>query len=35
MDNGLASFFAPITLLIGGGLLALGLLSFLDLHLSR
>ncbi len=32
MDNGLASFFAPITLLIGGALVALGLLSFFDLN---
>ena len=32
MENGLASFFAPITLLVGGGLVALGFLSFLDLN---
>ena len=32
MDNVLASFFAPITLLVGGALVALGFLSFLDLH---
>jgi len=32
MDNVLASFFAPITLLLGGGLVALGFLSFLDLN---
>jgi hypothetical protein len=35
MDNVLASFFAPITLLIGGGLVALGFLSFLDLNFFK
>jgi len=35
MDNVLASFFAPITLLLGGGLVALGFLSFLDLNFFK
>ena len=35
MDNALASFFAPITLLVGGGLVALGFLSFLDLNFFK
>jgi len=35
MDNVLASFFAPITLLLGGALVALGFLSFLDLNFFK
>ena len=32
MNEGVVTFFAPITLMIGGGLIAMGLLSFLDLN---
>jgi hypothetical protein len=35
MENGLAAFFAPMTLLLGGGLVALGALSFLDLNFFK
>jgi hypothetical protein len=35
MNEGIAPFFAPFTLLIGGGLLAVGLLSLLDLHFFK
>ena len=35
MDGGIAPFFAPITLIIGGILLVVGLLSFLDLHFLK
>ncbi len=35
MENGLATFFAPITLLVGGGLVAVGLLAFLDLNFFK
>ncbi len=35
MNEGMASFFAPITLLVGGGLVALGFLSFLDLNFFK
>ena len=32
MNEDVATFFAPFTLLLGGGLVALGLLSFIDLN---
>lgn len=32
MNSGVAAFFAPITLMVGGALVALGLLSLLDLN---
>jgi len=32
MNEDIGTFFAPITLLIGGALIAAGLLSFLDLN---
>lgn len=35
MNADVGTFFAPITLIIGGGLLAVGLLSFLDLHFFK
>lgn len=35
MNEGLAAFFAPITLLLGGALVALGFLSFLDLNFFK
>ena len=35
MENGLATFFAPITLLAGGGLVAVGLLAFFDLNFFK
>jgi len=35
MNEGIAPFFAPFTLLIGGALLAVGLLSLLDLHFFK
>jgi hypothetical protein len=35
MENGLAAFFAPMTLLLGGVLVALGALSFLDLNFFK
>ena len=35
MNEGIAPFFAPFTLLIGGALMAVGLLSLLDLHFFK
>ncbi len=35
MNEGIAPFFAPFTLLIGGALLAVGLLSLFDLHFFK
>ncbi len=35
MNEGIAPFFAPFTLLIGGALLAVGLLSLFDLHFLK
>lgn len=35
MNEGIAPFFSPLTLFIGGGLLAVGLLSLLDLHFFK
>ncbi|WP_363348946.1 hypothetical protein [Methylocystis echinoides] len=35
MNEGIAPFLSPITLFIGGGLLAIGLLSLLDLHFFK
>lgn len=35
MNADIGTFFAPITLIIGGALLAIGLLSFLDLHFFK
>ncbi len=35
MNEGIAPFFAPFTLLIGGALIAFGLLSLLDLHFFK
>ncbi len=35
MNEGIAPFFAPFTLLIGGALLAIGLLSLFDLHFFK
>jgi hypothetical protein len=32
MNEGVATFIVPITLMLGGGLMAIGLLSLLDLH---
>ncbi len=35
MNEGIAPFLSPITLFLGGGLLAIGLLSLLDLHFFK
>jgi hypothetical protein len=35
MNEGIAPFFAPFTILIGGALVAIGLLSLLDLHFFK
>jgi len=35
MNEGIAPFLSPLTLLLGGGLLAVGLLSLLDLHFFK
>jgi hypothetical protein len=35
MNEGIAPFLSPLTLIIGGGLLAIGLLSLLDLHFFK
>lgn len=35
MNEDIATFAAPATLLLGGGLVAVGLLSFLDLHFFK
>ena len=35
MNADFGTFFAPLTLILGGGLMALGLLSFLDLHFFK
>lgn len=35
MNEGIAPFLSPITLFIGGGLLAIGLLSLFDLHFFK
>jgi hypothetical protein len=35
MNEGIAPFLSPLTLIIGGGLLAVGLLSLLDLHFFK
>ncbi|HMK88179.1 MAG TPA: hypothetical protein VK446_00890 [Methylocystis sp.] len=35
MNADIGVFFAPFTLLLGGGLAAIGLLSFLDLHFFK
>lgn len=35
MNEGVATFFAPFTLLIGGALVALGALSLIDLHFFK
>ena len=35
MNEGIAPFLSPLTLIIGGGLLAVGLLSLLDLHFLK
>ncbi|MBI1868788.1 MAG: hypothetical protein HYS06_10935 [Methylocystis sp.] len=35
MNEGIATFIAPMTLLLGGGLFSVGLLSFLDLRFFK
>lgn len=35
MNEGIAPFLSPLTLLLGGGLLAIGLLSLIDLHFFK
>lgn len=35
MNEDIAAFLAPMTLLLGGGLVAIGLLSFLELHFFK
>lgn len=35
MNEGIAPFLSPITLLLGGGLFVIGLLSLLDLHFFK
>ncbi len=35
MNADFGAFFAPLTLIIGGVLVAIGLLSFLDLHFFK
>jgi hypothetical protein len=35
MNEGIAPFLSPITLFLGGGLLAIGLLSLFDLHFLK
>lgn len=35
MNEGIAPFLSPLTLILGGGLLVIGILSFFDLHFLK